>query len=161
MAAETLEQPKPRVGSRTRARAVVAQAMLERGESYRTVQKETGLAYQTIANIKRHNLVPREDIENVKRSLQDKYTLAANEFLDAARTKEKLKETKAADLMRMSALAFDRSGLATSPIDSLVDALSKYQKKATAVPKVVNASPADYQSIDNRGTDTGDKTETT
>jgi hypothetical protein len=135
---------------------VVAQAMLERGESYRTVQKETGLAYQTIANIKRHNLVPREDIENVKRSLQDKYTLAANEFLDAARSKEKIKECKAADLMRMSALAFDRSGLATSPIDSLVDALSKYQKKAVNSPKVVNASVVDYQSDEQSRMDTSD-----
>jgi hypothetical protein len=122
-------KPNRITDARLGARGVLAQALLEQGVSIRNVRKATGISMTTALAMKRQNSIPREHVEAIKRTLQDQYTVAAHRFLQAALADDKISESKAIDLVRMSAFAYDRSGIATSPIDGLVEALSKYQKK--------------------------------
>jgi hypothetical protein len=163
MAATETVQPKKQYrpnGKRLGSRGVVAKALLEQGVSYRSVQKQTGVSTATLSALKRHELVPREEVDAVKRSLQDKFALIANKALDGI-TDQKLEIANIQDLIGVASKAFDRSGLATSPIDSLVDALSKYQKKAVSSPKVINASCDNSHPIAEPGSGLDDSVPTT
>jgi hypothetical protein len=121
--------------------------MLEDGASLSTVRRATGISETTASFLRKEKVLPREQVEAVKRSLQDKFALVASQALESIDS-GKLHEAGFGELVRGAALAADRAGISQlSAVDQLVDALSKYQKSTPkpAMPEqegvIVNASP--------------------
>jgi hypothetical protein len=100
-------------GKRLGMRGVMATALLEGGMSIPKVREVTGISQTTAVFLKREKVMPREQVEALKRHLQDKFARIAAEALDAI-DKEKLGKAGFGELIRGAALAAQNAGI-TSP----------------------------------------------
>ncbi len=97
-------------GKRLGTRGIVAQAMLEQGASLRTVRKVTGISTTTGTFLRKNKVIPREQVERVKRHLQDKFAMIASQALESI-DEDKLKQAGFGELVRGAALAAERAGI--------------------------------------------------
>ena len=112
------EPDKPRkqypiTGARLGAKAIVAAAMLERGDSYRTIRKETGLSMTSIAALKYGEagrvLDPRH-VKAVRERLPDKLAVLTDQAINAI-TPDKLKAAGPGELSLVASRAASMAGL--------------------------------------------------
>lgn len=126
----TLERPTPSrrtgPGSRIGAKAAIARAVLEDGGSIRKAAETAGISVQTAFTIKHQDIVPRADVEPIKRILRDRMVLAASDALDHI-THGKLTKASALECMKVADLAMKNAGLAPPSVtESYSFSVSKY-----------------------------------
>jgi hypothetical protein len=97
-------------GKRLGMRGVMATALLESGMSIPKVREVTGISQTTAVFLKREKVMPREQVEALKRHLQDRFARIAAEALDAI-DKDKLDKAGFGELVRGAALAAQNAGL--------------------------------------------------
>ena len=116
------QKPRRLTGSRLGTRGVLAQAMLEQGASVRTVRKVTGVSTTTASFLRRNKVIPRAQVEAVKKHLQDRFALIASEALEAIDA-DKLKAAGFGELVRGAAVAANQAGI-TAPSVAEIYSLS-------------------------------------
>jgi hypothetical protein len=100
-------------GKRLGMRGVMATALLESGMSIPKVRDVTGISQTTAVFLKREKVMPREQVEALKRHLQDRFARIAAEALEAI-DEDKLQKAGFGELVRGAALAAQNAGI-TSP----------------------------------------------
>jgi hypothetical protein len=122
-------------GTRLGMRGVMATALLESGMSIPKVRQATGISQTTAVFLKREKVIPREQVERVKRHLQDKFAMIAAQALESI-DQDKLKQAGFGELVRGAALAAERAGIGNVGIHEQYHAvMMKYTIAGPIVPE--------------------------
>jgi hypothetical protein len=100
-------------GARLGMRGVMATALLESGMSIPKVREVTGISQTTAVFLKKEKVMPRDQVEALKRHLQDKFARIAALALDSI-DESKVSGAGFGELVRGAALAAQNAGI-TSP----------------------------------------------
>lgn len=100
-------------GKRLGMRGVMATALLESGMSIPKVREVTGISQTTAVFLKKEKVMNREQVETLKRHLQDKFARIAALALDSI-DDSKVSAAGFGELVRGAALAAQNAGI-TSP----------------------------------------------
>ena len=124
--------------------------MLEQEFSHRTVRKVTGIALGSSVALKRNNVIPREQIDAVKKHLQDRFALIASQALEAI-DPEKLHAAGFGELVRGAAVAANQAGI-TAPSVAEIYSLSiqKYlvvQPRSSGRTEPQHETPSEPESV--------------
>jgi hypothetical protein len=99
-------------GARLGMRGVMATALLEAGMSITKVREVTGISQTTAVFLKREKVMPREQVDALKRHLQDKFARIASLALDSI-DEGKVSTAGFGELVRGAALAAQNAGIAS------------------------------------------------
>jgi hypothetical protein len=100
-------------GARLGMRGVMATALLESGMSIPKVREVTGISQTTAVFLKKEKVMPRAQVDALKRHLQDKFARIASLALDSI-DEGKISAAGFGELVRGAALAAQNAGI-TSP----------------------------------------------
>lgn len=101
---------KPPTGERLGKRAVVAEAMIATGATYRDIQEATGISSACIAALKKQRVSDPEEVEKIKRKLRDKCVVNADVILDSIST-AKIAEAPLGELVRSATKLMEHAGI--------------------------------------------------